>query len=647
MDYIDAASAFLGTGGSGMQDSTMPSETHTITGLATSDSEDGLVRVDLMGYTVSQDGEQSLELPTTVDVKEGDTVQVTLVGGTGKSPIVTGVVGGGDRLSGNVQDAVDAATSAAEAVSSVTNYFFHNESGAHVTTTPNDATTGNNVLINANGLDVRDGSTPVAYFHADSAQVGRDDETHMTFDYNSVEIDSGANVRFFFAGDLRDEHGRWSASDSYIGDGSTATFQTKFEIDSNLTVSVNGATKTYGTDYTDPTSYTIRFTTAPPSGAAIVISYTTTSFAPTEQFGTRTGGIGGFSVAKGKNVEASGTASFAVGENTVASGYVSHAEGLGSSATSSHAHAEGFATAASAPSAHSEGYNTTASGEHAHAEGKNTTASGANAHAEGNGARASGGASHAEGASTASGGASHAEGSGALASGQNSHAEGQNTRAASMNQHAIGRFNVSDSAGTYAEIVGNGTADNARSNSRTLDWSGNEELQGELYLGGCSANGETPYPAARFNTGTSYLEYYDGSAWQNIQTGGGVQVGDVRHNTTSGFAEYWDGSAWKPSGPRIYTGTTVMNLGSTAVTERTLWQTSVFNSTFHCSNITYSQVFVSNGDTGSGTSGMGPFTAERWTSGTYAGWHVRWVNGATGNRRFNWTVIIPAEYSTV
>ena len=167
MDYIDAASAFLGTGGSGMQDSTMPSETHTITGLATSDSADGLVRVDLMGYTVSQDGEQSLELPTTVDVKEGDTVQVTLVGGTGKSPIVTGVVGGGDRLSNNVQDAVQTAQDAAEAVAEVadvTHYFWHDNDGAHVTTEPDDATTGPNTLIDSTGMYVRDGTTNLAQF---------------------------------------------------------------------------------------------------------------------------------------------------------------------------------------------------------------------------------------------------------------------------------------------------------------------------------------------------------------------------------------------------------------------------------------------------------------------------------------------------
>jgi hypothetical protein len=32
----------------------------------------------------------------------------------------------------------------------------------------------------------------------------------------------------------------------------------------------------------------------------------------------------------------------------------------------------------------------------------------------------------------------------------------------------------------YAEIIGNGTADNARSNARALDWNGNEYLKGDI-----------------------------------------------------------------------------------------------------------------------------------------------------------------------
>ncbi|MBO7697088.1 MAG: hypothetical protein J6Y28_04905 [Acholeplasmatales bacterium] len=45
----------------------------------------------------------------------------------------------------------------------------------------------------------------------------------------------------------------------------------------------------------------------------------------------------------------------------------------------------------------------------------------------------------------------------------------------------FGEYNIQDNSsadisnrGTYIEIVGKGTASNARSNARTLDWNGNE-----------------------------------------------------------------------------------------------------------------------------------------------------------------------------
>lgn len=100
-----------------------------------------------------------------------------------------------------------------------------------------------------------------------------------------------------------------------------------------------------------------------------------------------------------------------------------------------------------------EGYDTTASSSAAHAEGYDTTASGLYTHAEGGG-------------TTASGAYSHAEGRGTVAKGANSHAQG--------------KYNIQDSAGTYAHIVGNGTADNARSNAHTLDWSGNAWFAGTV-----------------------------------------------------------------------------------------------------------------------------------------------------------------------
>lgn len=130
-----------------------------------------------------------------------------------------------------------------------------------------------------------------------------------------------------------------------------------------------------------------------------------------------------------------------------------------------------------------------ASVAYSHAEGSFTKASGVNSHAEGGATIASGENSHAEGAgTTASGISSHAEGGGTIASGSYSHVEGNGTVANHKSQHVFGEYNIEDSSseaavnkGIYVEIVGNGT-NNARSNARTLDWSGNETLAGSLTL---------------------------------------------------------------------------------------------------------------------------------------------------------------------
>lgn len=117
-------------------------------------------------------------------------------------------------------------------------------------------------------------------------------------------------------------------------------------------------------------------------------------------------------------------------------------------------------------SAHGEIFNdyerNEATGSYSHAEGFTTTASGSNSHAEGNDTIASGMSSHAEGSMTE-------------ATGNFTHAEGSGTKASSANQHVQGKYNLEDTADTYAMIIGNGTADDARSNALTVDWSGNIE----------------------------------------------------------------------------------------------------------------------------------------------------------------------------
>ena len=169
------------------------------------------------------------------------------------------------------------------------------------------------------------------------------------------------------------------------------------------------------------------------------------------------------SVAVGNQTTASGDYSFAGGNQTIASGLGSHAECN----------------------------NTEASGEHSHAEGNNTEASGSDSHAEGSSTTASGPCSHAEGFSTiASGEYSHAEGRSTAASGDQSHAEGLWTKASHKSQHVEGEYNIEDTStaaantrGTYVHIVGNGTADNARSNALTLTWGGDLWHSGKLAHG--------------------------------------------------------------------------------------------------------------------------------------------------------------------
>ena len=181
-----------------------------------------------------------------------------------------------------------------------------------------------------------------------------------------------------------------------------------------------------------------------------------------------------FSLAKGNSSHVEGMDCLALGD-------YSHAEGRYTTASASGSHAEGYYTNASVYYSHAEGHYTTASAFGSHAEGYYTTASGEYSHAEGRYTTASASGSHAEGFdTTASGIDSHAEGYYTTASGIDSHAEGYYTTASGRNQHVQGKYNIEDTSSTYAHIVGNGTADDARSNAYTLDWDGNGWYAGGL-----------------------------------------------------------------------------------------------------------------------------------------------------------------------
>ena len=184
--------------------------------------------------------------------------------------------------------------------------------------------------------------------------------------------------------------------------------------------------------------------------------------------------IGAFSVAEGVAAEASGTNSHAEGWSCIASAFTSHAEGSGCTASGNYSHAEGDYSKASNDCSHAEGLGCTASGTNSHAEGEYCKAIGIDSHSEGNRCIASAVGSHVEGYScVASGNYSHAEGHNCVASGNYSHAGGDGTVAASSYQVAIGKYNIEDTSFIYSFIIGNGTADNERSNALTVDWGGN------------------------------------------------------------------------------------------------------------------------------------------------------------------------------
>lgn len=148
-----------------------------------------------------------------------------------------------------------------------------------------------------------------------------------------------------------------------------------------------------------------------------------------------------------------GTGSVAIGYNNTASNDFTFAMGVNTTAIATAAHAEGGYTVANASYSHAEGFKSASTGEYSHVEGIVCESSGQG---------------------------SHAEGYYTVASGQRSHSEGCFTEAASQYQHVQGKYNVVDSNGVYAHIVGNGTGKNNRHNAHTLDWQGNAWFAGEV-----------------------------------------------------------------------------------------------------------------------------------------------------------------------
>ena len=242
---------------------------------------------------------------------------------------------------------------------------------------------------------------------------------------------------------------------------------------------------------------------------------------------------GVYSVAVGDHATASGEASFAEGCYTVASGYCSYAEGYKTTASGERSHAEGSRTTASGGRSHAEGSETTASGYCSHAEGELTVASGSYSRAEGSNTTASKHGSHAEGGHT-------------IASGRYAYTEGYYTIANHKAQHVEGEYNIADTStataddrGTYVHIVGNGTADDARSNALTLTWGGDLWHSGRLSHGNSvSATGLGAYSGG---SGTSALGDYSHAEGISATAQGGASHSEGENTTTIGVASHAEG----------------------------------------------------------------------------------------------------------
>ncbi|MEO6254279.1 MAG: hypothetical protein ABIO79_13280 [Ferruginibacter sp.] len=203
--------------------------------------------------------------------------------------------------------------------------------------------------------------------------------------------------------------------------------------------------------------------------------------------------IGNHSFASGFNTKAKGENSTAMGSFTNASGLRATAMGINTTASGDFgATAMGSNTTASGDfGATATGSNTIASGRGSFASGENSIASSSGSVAMGESTNATGYSSTAFGsATTSSGGGATAMGSGTTASGTSSTAMGSFTNASGNRSTAmgfdtyskayaslsIGQFNDSISSSSKTTwvatdpvfIIGNGTADNARSNAFTV-----------------------------------------------------------------------------------------------------------------------------------------------------------------------------------
>lgn len=104
------------------------------------------------------------------------------------------------------------------------------------------------------------------------------------------------------------------------------------------------------------------------------------------------------------------------------------------------------------------------------------------------------------------------------------------------------------------------------------------------------------------------------------------------------------GLATQLNGSHIYGGSIVRNQASSGTTCR-IWSKNEFMNTFHTSNPGLCGVCISDGE--AAVLGV-VMCAQYWSGGSDPGWFAKYVSSiSSGQRRYNYIVVVPSEVSTV